>query len=116
MKTKNVLSTKRISEVPFKSELYGKDVSFDLIRAAGNKKTYPEFVKSCKNPKLLFEILLLKHSDSHFPSLKKVGRIFKYATTAATITAFFRGKQAAQKIECTIYKTYLPKKQYADEI
>jgi|GEM_PF-4615362 len=118
MKNENtpVLSTKRKDQVPFKSELIGKDVSYKLLMAAGNTKTYRQVIRDCDEPEVLREILILKRNEPHFPGLGKITRIAKYASFAASVTALFKGKQLAVKVKCLVYRVYLPKKQYTDAL
>ncbi len=118
MKThaKTVLTTKSINQVPFKSELYSKDVSGELLHAAGNKKTYRQFIRDCDDPKLLHEILIIKRNQENFPGIKKIQRIAFYAAFAATVTAFFKGKKLAVLASCYVYRNFLPKKQYSNEL
>jgi len=107
-----VLRTKNVDQVPFKNELYSKDASWTLIYAAGNKKTYRQFVRDCDRPELLLEVLKLKYKDPHFPSLKKIHRIAFFAAFAGVLTSIIKGRKAAAEIQCTVYRYFMPKKQY----
>ena len=115
-KKNTVIKTKQPNQVPFKSELIGKETSWKLIFTAGNKKTYNEFVRDCDNPILLHEVLLLKKNEPHFPGFKKIRRIAFYASTAALVTSLFKGKEFAKSISCSVYRFHLPKKQFTNEL
>lgn len=108
-------TTKGVDEVPFKNELYSKDCSFELIQAA-NRKTYREFVRDCKNPDHLLQVMLLKCNEPHFPSLIQVNRISNRATLLGILVKLFAGQAMANELKCAIYRNNIPKNQYAKTI
>lgn len=107
-----VYTTKRREEAPFRNELFLRNASHKLIRASRDK-TYPVFIKDCKSPNQLLEIIQLKQDDRHFPRYKKIQKVFLLSAAASTILMVFGGRRAGKKFVCWVLKAYIPKRQYA---
>lgn len=112
METQKPVLIAQQKEQPFKIELFSKDCSFDLIRAA-NHKTYKQFIRDCQNPDLLLEVLLVKRNEAHFPSIKQINRIYRLASFWGFVIKLFAGKKASNDLKCAVYRSYIPKQQYA---
>lgn len=112
---KQVLITKSPKNLPFRSELYGKDISAKLLFAIGSK-TYRQFIRECEDPELLYEVMILKRNNPKFPTLRKIARITRFAATAASVATIFAGRQISDQVKCNILRMYLPKKQYRDGV
>lgn len=106
-----VFTTKNVDEVPFKNELYSKDCSQELLRAVSKKK-YREFIRDCKNPDHLLEVLLIKHTDAHFPNLVQITRIANRANFLGSLLSFVAGSKLGNELKCAIYRNHIPKNQY----
>lgn len=110
MKTKNKRSNwdKTPSKVPFKRVLFNHNTSWDLLLEVKNK-TYSDFVKDCKDPELLEEVMIIQNKDSGFSSLKKINKIIRNAAFAAAIAAIFRSQKLQNRIKCWMYRNFLLK-------
>ena len=115
MKTLNttVYATKDIHEVPFKMELLSKDTKPALLFAAGNKKTYPEFIRDCKDPDLLMEVIHLKKDEPHFPSRAKIVRVAIYSAIVFRLVEILVSTKRAKRAAAAVLKLYIPRNQYA---
>ena len=114
-KTDQVLRTKNPNKVPFRSELFGCDISPKLLFSLSNK-TYKQFVRDCEDPELLYEVMMIKRNTPTFPGIRKISRISKFAAFAAGVAVLFKGQQIADQVKCHVYRIYLPKQSRSHEL
>ncbi len=118
-------ATKNAATKPFKNELHNKCCSWELIIAV-HEKTYFEFIRDCKNPDHLLEVMLLKASDSHFPNVPQVAKIADRAhfwghllfLISCVIFIYDKNRKAkaitnSNALKSAIYRNNIPKQQYA---